>query len=320
MAGSMETRGWMRRWLIGAGILLTAVGSLIADDPLGEAKQLYATAAYEETLVALAQLDDSPFIDQVDEYRALCLIALHRDEEAERAVERLVLHHPLPLDGLADRSPKFIALYQTVRRRLLPELANGAYRAAKGSFEARDYSTAARQFGDALDLLHSADDPAPLRDLALLAREFRGLAEERLAPVEPQQAPDSAPSPAAAGAPAAEPSISAPFHPVPRVYDIADADVTPPVVLVQTLPPWNPPSAYVARRTYTGQLQVVVGEDGRATSADILQPSFGPYDGLLVHAVRQWRYRPALKRGYPVEYRWIVDYVLKSADQTSAQR
>jgi TonB family protein len=316
----METRRWMTRLLFGAAILLTAVGSLRADDPLSDVKQLYATAAYEETLVALAQFDDSPFIDQVDEYRALCLIALHRDADAEHAVERLVLHHPLPLESLTDRSPKFTVLYQTVRRRLLPGLANEAYSVAKASFEARDYSTAARQFSDALELLRSAEEPAALHDLELLANEFRGLAEERMTPGDPEPVPDSAPAPAVVGAPASAPWIPPPFHPVPRLYDIADPDVAPPVVLVQALPPWNPPLAYVGRRTYTGQLRVVVGEDGRVTSADILQPSFGPYDELLLHAVKQWRYRPALKRGYPVQYRWIVDYVLKSADQTSAQR
>jgi TonB family protein len=139
-------------------------------------------------------------------------------------------------------------------------------------------------------------------------------------PPGPEPVPDAAPPPALIAPAPAPPSASAPFHPVPRVYDTGDPDVTPPVVLDQTLPPWNPPGPYVARRTYTGRLRVVVGEDGRVASADILQPSFGAYDELLLHAVRQWRYTPALKRGYPVQYGWLVSYVLKSSDQTPAQR
>ena len=34
----------------------------------------------------------------------------------------------------------------------------------------------------------------------------------------------------------------------------------------------------------------------------------------------RWNRELKLVRGYPVQYRWIVDYVLKGADQTSAQR
>ena len=384
----METRRWMTGLLFGAAALLTAVGSLRADDPLRDVKQLYDTAAYEETLVALAQLDDSVFIDQVDEYRALCLLALHRDAEAERAVERLVLRHPLPLDGLNDRSPKFTALYHSVRDRLLPGLANESYRAARASFEGKDYPAAARQFGESLELLRSAEVPAALRDWELLAKEFRVLAEQHMTSVERQPLTESAPvttvavvsavapsesgpAPAAraesaiatsesgptlaaviesggalaglapapavavasAGAPsesgpapagvvasaAAPPLVATPFAPVPRVYDMADLDVTPPVVLDQTLPPWHPPLAHVARRTYTGRLQIIVGENGSVTSADILQPSFSTYDWLLLHAVKQWRYGPALKRGKPVQYRRIIDYVL-SSDQKPVQR
>jgi len=39
------------------------------------------------------------------------------------------------------------------------------------------------------------------------------------------------------------------------------------------------------------------------TSAEVLQPSFSAYDWLLLKAVKQWQYGPALKRGFPVEYR-----------------
>src|SRR6185436_8926850 len=113
---------------------------------------LYGTAAYEEALAAMAHVDDLAVIDQVDEYRALCLLALHRDVEAEGAIERLVARHPLDLEGLNDHSPKFTSVYRAARTRLVPGLANGVYRSALASFDAKDYSTAARQFGEALEL------------------------------------------------------------------------------------------------------------------------------------------------------------------------
>ena len=94
------------------GVLLTAVGSVRADDkikgdPLETVKLLYGTAAYEEALQALLQVDDVAVADQLDEYRVLCLLALQRDAEAEHAMERLVARHPISLDGLNDQPPKF---------------------------------------------------------------------------------------------------------------------------------------------------------------------------------------------------------------------
>ena len=44
--------------------------------------------------------------------------------------------------------------------------------------------------------------------------------------------------------------------------------------------------------------------------AEIIQPSFSLYDEEVLRATRQWRYQPATKRGYPVEYRRTVDYAL----------
>jgi len=312
----MEMRKWVARLLVGGSAVFAAAGSLRADDPLREAKDLYATAAYEETLAKLSQLDDSMITEEVDEFRTLCLLALHRDGEAERAMEGLVIRHPLPLGDLDDRSPKFVELYHKVRSRLMPRLATETYAAAKASFGATDYPAAARQFGDALDMLRDAADAAALHDLELLATEFRALAEQRMMPKPPTRTPE----PPAAAVAAANIPQPAPSAPVKRAYDIADSDVTPPVVLNQSLPAWNPPWAHVAQQTYAGRLQIVVGENGSVASADIVQPSFETYDGLLLHAAKQWRYKPAMKDGHPVQYLRLIDYVLKSADQKSAQR
>lgn len=107
---------------------------------------------------------------------------------------------------------------------------------------------------------------------------------------------------------------------MPRVFTADDRDVTPPVVIDQKLPAWAPPFAQFARRTFTGTVQVTVGEDGTVASAEIVEPSFGPYDELLLRSVRQWRYRPALKQDHPVQYRRIIQYVLKSSEQAGVAR
>ena len=284
----------------------------------------------EEALAAMDRVDDVAVIDQVDQYRALCLLALDRDAEAEHAVERLVARHPLHLDGLNEQAPKFTSVYRAVRARLVPELANKAYHSAIASFDDKDYATADRQFGEALELLHSVEIPASQRDWELLAGEFRVLAALRSAPVESQPVLESTPVPATVSfSPAAEliqlapvvsssaagPVVPAAFAPVPRVYDKTDLDVTPPVEINRTMPPWNPPFALMAKRTYAGQLELVIGKDGRIRSVEILKSSFGIYDGLLLRAVKQWQYGPALKRGFPVEYRQTFDYALRPADQ-----
>jgi TonB family protein len=333
----------MARLLVGTGVVLTTMASLRADDTLGEVGRLYSTAAYEEALVAMAKMDDLAVIDQVDEYRALCLLALNRDADAEHAVERLVARHPLRPDALNEQAPKFTSVYRAVRARLVPELASKTYHSAVASFEARDYATADQQFGEALELLHSVDAPASQQAWELLAGEFRVLAALRSAPVEPQPVLESTPvtaavvfslavepiqlapvvSSTAAGpispAPvvsssAAEPVVPAPFAPVPRVYDRTDLDVTPPVEINRTMPPWIPPFVQMAKRTYSGQLQFVIGKDGRIRSAEILKPSFGPYDRLLLRALKEWQYGPALKHGLPVEYRQMFEYALRPAD------
>ncbi len=340
----MGMRTWMTRLLVGTGVVLTTIATLRADDPLKEVGRLYSTAAYEEALLAMVKVDDSAVIDQIDEYRALCLLALDRDADAERVVEGLVARHPLGLDGLNEQAPKFTSVYRAVRAWLVPELANKAYHSAVASFEARDYATADQQFGEALELLHSVEPPASQRDWELLASEFRVLAALRTAPVEPQPVLESRPVPAPVvfssaaeiiqpasviSSPAREPISSAPvvssaaagpvvpaaFAPVPRVYDKTDLDVTPPVEINRTMPPWNPPFVQMAKRTYAGQLELVIGKDGRIRSVEILKSSFGIYDGLLLRAVKQWQYGPALKRGLPVEYRQTFDYALRPADQ-----
>lgn len=313
-------------------LTLTAGSAQAADDPMQKVSRLFGSAAYEDTLAAIARLDDPALLDQAGEYRALCLLALNRDDEAERAVELMVLRNPIPSPGLQGRAPKFDAMYRGVRRRLVPRLANGAYNAARDSFSAKDYAAAKRQFDETLELVRSAEDPAELRDLELLATGFRTLAEARLEAAKLPRIPElpftpvlaetalEPPPPILSLAPVPVSIRPAPFAPVARVYGADDRDVTPPLVIDQRLPVWMPPSGVFLRRSFTGQLRIVVGDDGRVASAEIIQPSFGPYDELLLKTVRLWRYQPAIKGGRSVQYRRVVEYVLNVPGQSNASR
>lgn len=350
--------------------LATPVSVSWAADPLGEVRALYASAAYEDTLALLTKVDDPTLQDAADEYRALCLLALNRAAAAEEAVAAIIRRRPHTPGDLGTRPPKFVALYTSVRARLLPSLATSTYTSAKGSFEAGDMALAARQFRDALSLLRVTREQAPESPLAaefeVLASGFLSLAERRLAdaraaaaPREPEaltvagvtglatvfrSAPadmilvSAAPTPGKGdGAPAATTTrVSAdamrlvshaaagagsalPFTPVPRVFDATDSDVTPPVVIEQKLPRWKPPHAMLRQRRFVGRVEVIVDIDGTVASAEILQPSFSLYDDQILKATKDWRYQPALKREFPVQFRRIIDYVLREAPDQPQQ-
>lgn len=355
---SVSTRG---RRLAASAVLavlaLPAAGGAQAVDRRSEIRNLYATAAYEETLSLLALVDasgtssDPVLRDDLDEYRALCLLALSRDADAERAMTSLVSRHPLSMERLEERSPKFVALYKQVRAKVVPKLAEDLYAAGKKHYEAGEFERATEQLRTVLSLLKSVPSEGSGSELELLASGFLALAER--APVAapapvPVPAVIEAPAPALApedvSAPAAEPAPSpvplvagepgiavvaaigsdpgavaatsgasepAPFTPVPRLYTADDADVVPPVVLEQPLPRWTPPHDLLRRRSFTGRVEVIIGADGRVKAADILQPSFSLYDEQVLRATRLWRYQPATKRGFPVEYKRVIEYSLR---------
>ena len=301
-------------------LLLALVGglgpsrALAADDPLADVARLYGAAAYDETLATLDRLDYQRLGEKVDEYRALCFLALNRELEAERAMESLVRRHPQPLDDIGARSPKFADLYVSVRKRLIPSIATAVYNRAKASLERQDYEEAAARFAETLTLA-SGEGSEHLSDLRMLADEFRSLSEQQMrraqAPILPE---------AVLATTLPLPSFPPPppppeFLPIARVYGPDDVDVVAPTVISQTLPAWTPPkflSVPVTDRTFHGTLTLVVDEDGAVASAEITQRSFLWYDHQLLKAARQWRYRPAMKRNHAVRYRRVIAFTLRS--------
>src|SRR6187551_3815621 len=91
--------------------------------PLNTAKDLYASARYDEALSMLNGLRIGESVDRrtVEQYRSLCLLALGRASEAESAIANVVKEDPTYRPGESE-SPRVRAMFTEVRKRLLPEL------------------------------------------------------------------------------------------------------------------------------------------------------------------------------------------------------
>src|SRR5262245_27549136 len=239
--------------------------------PLNTAKDLYASARYDEALSMLNGLRIGEAVDRrtVEQYRSLCLLALGRASEAESAIANVVKEDPTYRPGESE-SPRVRAMFSEVRKRLLPELTTARYQVAKQAYDRRDWATAEAQFRLVLGLIDDPDNGAPLADLRVLTAGFLELSARAAAPppppVEPKStAPATAASPSPrATAPASAMSAPSPTQtaPVPgKIYTADDQEVTPPVVVRQDIP--RIPQATIAMARARGLVDVVVDELGR---------------------------------------------------------
>src|SRR5262249_61122465 len=93
-----------------------------ARDPLGAARDLYASARYDEALAVLNDLHapDSATPDRksVEQYRSLCLLALGRGSEAESASAAVVTADPTYQPKEEEASPRVRTAFSDVRKRL----------------------------------------------------------------------------------------------------------------------------------------------------------------------------------------------------------
>jgi len=179
--------------------LVVAIASAVlrsAQDPLSAAKDLYASAAYEDALSTLSRIDAdaaAPELSrQVDEYRAFCLYALGRTREAESAAETMIRRQPLARLDAADASPRLESMFSDVRKRLLPSLIREQFRAARTAIDQKSYRAAEPRLTHAREMILEAqklgvkDDG--LGDLSDLVDGFLGLiqsASEQRAAAQP---------------------------------------------------------------------------------------------------------------------------------------
>jgi TonB family protein len=269
-------------------------------NPLAAARDLYASARYDEALALLNGMRPAdglgPDRKSVEQYRSLCLLALGRAGEAESAIAAVVTVDPLFVPDEAEASPRVRTAFRDVRQRLLPQIASGHYTLAKAAFDRKEYASAERQFTALASLLDDPQMGARLSDLRVLVSGFRALAIAAAAPPPPtkKEEPLAVPAPP----PAAADHLS-----FPRVWNSDDAGVTAAVVIRQDLPPVP---LGIASQTRDGLLEVVVDEKGRVAAMTLRSSVHVRYDQLLMAAARDWRYRPATVNGVPVKFRKLI--------------
>jgi len=301
----------MSRIKVGMLTSLAAIVMMVApvraeQDSVAAARDLYASAAYEDALAILNRLPGSGRVDEkqtIEQYRAFCLLALGRSAEAEQAIEMIVAADP-SYRPAADVSPRVRAAFADVRRRALPSIIQQKYAQAKAAYDRKEFAAAANQFGEVLDTMKDPDvaamaERSPLSDVRMLAAGFKDLATNAAAP----------PPPPIAAAPV-QPVPAAPMVPnTPKVYTTSDSDVVPPIVVKQDLPAFNG-QVLIPRQ---GLLEVLIDENGMVESTIMRMSVTASYDQLALAAARAWRYRPATLNGVPVKFRKAVQVTIKAS-------
>ena len=287
-----------------AAVLFTAVAPVSAEESLATARDLYAAAAYDDalkmldTLAVRAASDDR---DTTQLYRVMCLVALGRKADADKAIQALVTANPRYRPAAEDISPRVLTAIRDARRLVLPGVIQQEYTVSKAAFDRQEYADASRGFKNMLDALSDPDlgtagGESPLSDLRMLAIGFYDLSAKAAAPPPLPTAPVRTATPAGA-------ITSRPVVDTTRIYTAEDAKVVAPAVVRQDLPQLR---SHIATRQ-RGTIELVIDESGAVASVSMRVPLATPaYDDFALSAARSWRYRPATVDGVPVKFRKLV--------------
>lgn len=281
-----------------AALAMTAA-PVQAQVSLVKAKELYASASYDEALSMLNALGSAGASDQGDEaatiamYRVLCLVAVGRSAEVDVAIDRLVSQHPLYRPPSDELSPRVRTAVSTVRLRLLPSIVQKRYEESKSAYDRGEFAKASVGFKWVLNALADPDisylaAQQPLADIKTLSAGLVGLAEKALAPPPP-------PPPVVAAVPAPP---ATPKRDLSRVFTADDSDVVAPVTTRQNMPrfPGN------LTDTAFGVLEVVIDAAGVVESVRLLDAVHPQYDSVLLTSAKKWQYQPAQLDGTAVRY------------------
>lgn len=270
---------------------------------LTAARELYASARYDEALTVLDSLRTSePSARRsVEQYRSLCLLALGRASEAETAIAALVNADPTYRPTEAETSPRVRATFTGVRRRLLPEIARARYAEAKGVYDREEWAVAEERFRAVLSLIDDPDTGGRLGDLRMLVVGFLELSERNASPPEPARAPEPVPASRAA---VPNPAPVVPAADPRKIYSLEDEEVIQPVVVKQDIP--RVPNNLVAMIKARGIIEVIIDQQGRPMTVTVRSSLHPSYDKMLLMAAREWKYRPARFHGTPVTFRKLI--------------
>jgi TonB family protein len=289
-------------------IVLTTPGVHAQGNDIAAARDLYASAAYDDALTLLNRLraSDHPANQSrvIDQYRAFCLLALGRPADAEQAIEAVVAAEPSYHPSDSDVSPRVRSAFAEVRRRMLPAIVQQKYTQAKAAFDRKEFAIAAEAFSQVLVTLADPDLSAdamrpPLSDMRTLAVGFEELSAKAAPPLPP-------PPPVVAAVPAAPLTPAA----VPRrIYIAEDRTVVPPFAVRQSLPQFRGPIGV----TRTGRLEIVIDESGSVESAVMTESISSGYDRIAVAAAKTWQFKPASVNGVAVRFRKVIQVSVKAS-------
>jgi hypothetical protein len=266
-------------------------------DPLARAKDLYASAEYEQALTILSGVEFAAGGVEVDQYRALCLMALGRNEDALQVIQRMVEKYPLFEPPATQVSPRVQTTFRDVRKRMLPAIVRQTYTDAKTAFDAGEMEKAKERFDrvvaevDALEALGSKE----FGDLRVLSKGFVDLIARSAKPAPVTPPPAATPAPAPVARETSPPPASRAIH------TVGEAGVTPPGVISQVLPPWRP--SRQDAQTYEAVVSIIIDETGSVTDLSVQGVLPGQYEATLRRTAMNWRFRPATLNGVPVRYR-----------------
>jgi hypothetical protein len=297
----------MKKFLI-ALFVIGAAATVAAQErdgnSIGAARELYASARYDEALAVLNGLRPSENAEAaerktIEQYRSLCLLALGRGTEAEAAIAAVVTVDPFFVPTENDASPRVRSAFSDVRTRLLPNIATTMYAAARQSYERKEHAIADKRFRELIALLDDPQMNGRMGDIRTLAAGFLELTTAAAAPPpEPKKVEPPAPPPAAVPA---KPTV-------PQIYVGGEPGVVVPVTIRQVLP--NVPAAVAGMTRDRGFLEIVIDEQGRVISGALRNTIHPMYDGLLLNAARDWKYSPATLNGTPVRFRKLIQITL----------
>jgi len=284
---------WPRQALAIAAVVAVAA-TANAQESLQAAKDLYASAAYEDALAALGRIQRGDSAVEVQQYRAFCLIALGRLGEAQKAIAEVVTARPAYVPSATDISPRIQEFFTRTRNQLLPEIARQKYSAAKRALDRKDREAAVSGFTEVVALIDGAEPEAreALEELRFLAAGFLDLSTAS-GVSEPKPVPPAPTTDAPAARPPAVP-----------------ADLTPPVALKQVMPRWVPVDR-ASQRVFTGSIRVLISAAGRVESAEIIRPTHPAYDRALLEAAKTWEYQPARRGGVAMPSEQVIEVQLK---------
>jgi hypothetical protein len=234
----------MKPLIIALSCVLVSSGVYAADSSLTAAKDLYASAAYEDALSVLTGLasstDVSPDVtQQIEQYRAFCLYALGRRSEAESVAEALIRRDPMFQPAADELSPRIETMFTDVQKKVLPVLIREKYRMAKAAVERKEFGAAEPQLVGVAQMAERAHTlgltDESLSDIAVLAEGFLQLTRAASQPQQAVRMTEIGSESPAVAMKANNAAVNAAVA-SPQVFVQGSPGVTAPVPIRQTLP------------------------------------------------------------------------------------